>query len=75
MASARKAGNEDAVYSHKRALNPLLQRKVGEEQDRRRQAFLKRVRQASDDKKWESRTEQVRHMHTGHPMKTILTRF
>ena len=53
--------NSDTSNPYKRAThNPLLQRQSNEEQDRRRQVFLKKVRQASDDKKWESRSEQVR---------------
>ena len=61
MASTRKADNENGSHSHKNAQNPLLQRMAGLEQDRRRQVYLKRVRQTSDDKKWESRSEQVGH--------------
>ena len=40
--------------------NFLLQRKPHEERDRRRQVFLDKVRHVSADKKWESRSEQVR---------------
>lgn len=60
MASARKAGTENSVYSHKRAHNPLLYRKASEAQDHRRQVFLKKVKEGSDDRRWESRSEQVR---------------
>lgn len=61
MASVEETNNATSRYSHKRATNnPLLQRKPKEEQDRRRQVFFKKVRQVSDDKNWESRSEQVR---------------
>lgn len=60
MASVEKTNHATSRYSHKRATdNPLLQRKPKEEQDRRRQVFFKKVRQVSDDKNWESRSEQV----------------
>ena len=62
MASARKAVNGNNVYSYKTAGNPLLQRKSSERQDQDRRAYLKRVRQTSDDLKWESRCEQVKHL-------------
>ncbi|KAL9102783.1 MAG: hypothetical protein Q9163_002101 [Psora crenata] len=39
--------------------NPLLQRKVGDEQEKRRRSFLRKVRQASDDKRWEARGNQI----------------
>ena len=61
MASARKAGQENAQYSHKCAYNPLFQKKVGEEQESRRRLFLNKVRQGSENTRWESRSEQVRH--------------
>lgn len=61
MASAGETNSDTSKYSYKRAThNPLLQREPNEEKDRRRQVFLKKVRQVSDDKKWESRSEQVR---------------
>ena len=61
MASARQINSDTSKNSYKRAThNPLLQRQSHGEQDRRRQIFLKKVRQVSDDKKWESRSEQVR---------------
>ncbi|CAF9914175.1 hypothetical protein IMSHALPRED_001839 [Imshaugia aleurites] len=59
MATA-ETKNDTSNHSCKRAShNPLLQRKPNEEQDRRRHVFLKKVRQVSDDKKWESRSEQI----------------
>lgn len=61
MASAGQINSDTSKNSYKRAThNPLLQRQSSGEQDRRRQVFLKKVRQVSDDKKWESRSEQVR---------------
>lgn len=61
MASTGQTSSDTSKYSYNLAThNPLLQRKPNEEQDRRRQVFLKKVRQVSDDKKWESRSEQVR---------------
>ncbi len=60
MASARKAGTENSMYSHKRAHNPLFCRKANEAHDHRRQVFLKKVKEGADDRKWESRSEQVR---------------
>lgn len=61
MASTGQTSSDTSKYSYSLAThNPLLQRKPNEEQDRRRQVFLKKVRQVSDDKKWESRSEQVR---------------
>lgn len=66
MASVRKLGEEGSAYSYKRALNPLLQRKSDDEQDRRRRVFLNRVRQAGDERKWELRSEQVRRYDSYH---------
>lgn len=61
MASAGETNNDTSKSPYKRATNnPLLQRKTNEAQDRRRRVFLKKVRHASDEKKWESRSEQVR---------------
>ena len=59
MAFGRKAATDSEVYSHKRVQNPLLQQRREEENDKRRRFFLKKVKQASEDKKWESRGEQV----------------
>jgi hypothetical protein len=59
MASARSAGTENSIYSHKRAHNPLFHRKASEEQDHRRHIFLKKVKESGEDRKWESRSEQV----------------
>ena len=62
MASVRKEGNDKHIPFPKRAMQKYpVKRKPEEEQDRRRQVFLKKVREVSDDKKWESRSEQVRH--------------
>ena len=64
MASRGQTSSDTSKYSHKRATqNPLLQCKPSKEEDRKRQVFLKKVRQASDDKKWETRSEQVRGHH------------
>lgn len=60
MASAGKSSNDKPLHPQKRVTqNPLLQRKPNEEQDRRRQIYLNKVRQTSDDKKWEARSEQI----------------
>lgn len=60
MASSAQTSSDTSKYSHKRAVqNPLLHRKPDDEQGRRRQVFLDKVRQVSADKKWESRSEQV----------------
>ena len=60
MASAAHANGDKSKYSGDRATrSPHMQRKFIEEQDRRRQKFLKKVRQVSDDKKWEFRSAQV----------------
>lgn len=60
MALALKVGHDRSSHLRKRAHNPLYHRKPLEEQDRRRQAFLNKVKQAGDDRKWESRSEQVK---------------
>ena len=61
MASLGQTSSDTSKHSYKRAVNnPLFQRKPHEEQNRRRQAFLDKVRQVSADKTWESRSEQVR---------------
>ncbi|KAL9073196.1 MAG: hypothetical protein Q9161_003028 [Pseudevernia consocians] len=60
MASAGETNSDTLKYSYKRAThNHLLQRRPNEEKERRQQVFLKKVRQVSDDKKWESRSEQI----------------
>ena len=60
MASAGHANGDKSKYSGDRATRyPHMQRKPIEERDRRRQNFLKKVRQVSDDKKWEFRSAQV----------------
>lgn len=60
MASSGQTSSDTPKYSHKRVVqNPLLHRKPDDEQGRRRQVFLDKVRQVSADKKWESRSEQV----------------
>lgn len=64
MASAGETNSDTLKYSYKRAThNLLLQRRPDEEKERRQQVFLKKVRQVSDDKKWESRSEQVGSRH------------
>ena len=61
MATSGHTTSDISKASYKRAVkNPLSQRKPDEERDRRRQVFLDKVRQVSADKKWESRSEQVR---------------
>jgi len=61
MASFMKpSGPEKDVTSGKRVYkHPVLQRRVGE-QSRRRQAFLKKVKENSDDARWQARSDQVR---------------
>ena len=60
VSSSGKTSSDTSKYSHQRAVkNPLLQRNPDDEQGRRRQVFLDKVRQVSADKKWESRSEQV----------------
>ena len=61
MVSSGQPSSDTLKFPYKRAMNnPLLQRKPHEEQDRRRQVYLEKVRQVSEDKKWETRSEQVR---------------
>ena len=60
MAAARRMEDEHSIYSHKRAHNPLFQRSPGKEQIRRRQIYLRQSKQAGDDKRWASRSEQVK---------------
>ncbi len=61
MASLVKlSGSEKDVTSGKRMYkHPILQRREGE-QSRRRQAFLKKVKESSDDERWQTRSDQVR---------------
>ena len=75
MVSTRKVGDENKYFPPKYAHNPLLQRRAAVEQDRKREVFLKRVRQTSDDKKWESRSEQVGHNGNASPWGTIMLTF
>ena len=61
MTSSGQTSSDTSKRSYRRPLQKsLLQRKPHEERDRRRQVFLDKVRQVSADKKWESRSEQVR---------------
>ena len=61
MAFSGQKSSDTSKCSYRRPVkNFLLQRKPHEERDRRRQVFLDKVRQVSADKKWESRSEQVR---------------
>ena len=61
MASKHRTVGDTSDRTNKHATrNPLLQRTTKEGQDRRRRAFLEKVRQVSDEKKWESRSEMVR---------------
>ena len=61
MASSGQTSSDTSKYSYRRPVKDFyLQRKPQEERDRKRQVFLDRVRQVSADKKWESRSEQVR---------------
>ncbi|KAM0803276.1 hypothetical protein BDR22DRAFT_61496 [Usnea florida] len=60
IASAAHANGDKSKYLGDRATRyPHMQHTFIEEQDRRRQKFLKKVRQVSDDKKWESRSAQI----------------
>ena len=61
MAISGQTSSDTSKCSYRRPVKKfLLQRKPLEERDRRRQVFLDKVRQVSADKKWESRSEQVR---------------
>ena len=61
MAFSGQTSSHTSKCSYRRPVNNfLLQRQPHEERDRRRQVFLDKVRQVSADKKWESRSEQVR---------------
>ena len=57
MASTFKNAQKDCVRSREHR-KPGAQRRA-EEPERRRQAFLKRVKDAGDDKKWQTRSDQV----------------
>ena len=62
MATGAKLSNNKLAPAQNRCMqNPLFKRKSNEDQHQRRQVYLKKVRQVSEDKKWESRSEQVRH--------------
>lgn len=52
--SEKDATSGKRVYKH-----PVIQRREGE-QSTRRQAFLKKVKQSSDDERWQTRSDQVR---------------
>ena len=61
MAFSGQTSSDTSKCSYRRPVkNFLLQHQPHEERDRRRQVFLDKVRQVSADKKWESRSEQVR---------------
>ena len=61
MAFSGQTSSDTSKCSYRRSVkNFLLQHQPHEERDRRRQVFLDKVRQVSADKKWESRSEQVR---------------
>lgn len=53
------AGNDRPKRQIRVTPRSLLQHRPSEERDRRRNAFLTKVRQVSDEKKWESRSDQV----------------
>lgn len=61
MASLVKlSGSEKDVTSGKRVYkHPIFQRREGE-QSGRRQAFLRKVKENSDDSRWQTRSDQVR---------------
>ncbi|KAL6714911.1 hypothetical protein ACLMJK_007171 [Lecanora helva] len=59
MAVTRKTSDENRVHSYKYAHNPLLRQKASEKQERTRKMFLEKVRQTSDNKRWELRSEQI----------------
>ena len=66
MASSEKKVYHKSLHAQKRVPQmPFLQRGPDEEQDRRREVFLKKVSQSSDDRRFESRGEQVRHCSQG----------
>ena len=61
MAFSGQTSSNTSKCSYRRPIkDSILQRKPHEERDRRRQVFLDKVRLVSADKKWESRSEQVR---------------
>lgn len=64
MASlVKRSGSEKDVKSGKRVYkHPVLQRREGEH-SRRRQAFLKKVKESSDDERWQTRSDQVHSAH------------
>ena len=59
MASAYKASHENPACSEKRTYNPMYQRKPAEERERKQKVYLKKVKDDGDDRRWESRSEQV----------------
>ncbi len=60
MASSEEKIYDRSLHPQKRLpQKPYQQRRPEEEQERRRGAFLTKVRQSSDDRRWESRSEQV----------------
>ena len=61
MTSAFRANPEGSARPRKRTYNPLYQRKSTEEQERKRQVYLTKVREDGNERRWESRSEQVKH--------------
>ena len=67
MAPTTRLGNDKPLFPRIRTFpKTSLPRNSAEEQDQRRQVYLRKVRIVSEDKKWHSRTEQVRHDHWRH---------
>lgn len=60
MASDWKVKNQSSVQPQKRATKgAFLRRDPNQEQDKKRQVFLNKVRKASEEKTWEVRSDQV----------------
>ena len=59
MASAYKASHKNPACSKKRTYNPMYQRRPAEERERKQTVYLKKVKDDGDDRRWESRSEQV----------------
>ncbi|MCJ1279961.1 hypothetical protein MMC21_007786 [Puttea exsequens] len=62
MASKGKTTSHNSPQlQHSAPSKPLPQRNPEQEKVHRRDIFLRKVRQASDDRRWESRSEQILH--------------
>ncbi len=60
MAPCAKAASKVTHPKQRANPHPMLQRR-GAEQDRRRQVFLTKVKQSGEDRRWDSRADQVPH--------------